>query len=87
MAIKVRLKLLEGDDPELCQEALCQRIVITETIVHPDGTEVQIGEGPPPLCEACPYHEGGGPIRHIEVARTRGESAIKRDEPGVISWP
>jgi hypothetical protein len=87
MAIKDRLRRLEGDGPYLCQEAYCQRIVFTETIVHPDGTEEQIGEGPPPLCEACPYREGGGPIRHIEVIKNHGGIASKNEEPGVISWP
>jgi hypothetical protein len=87
MAIKDRLRRLEGDGPDLCEEAHCQRIVTTETIVYPDGTEEQIGEGLPPLCEACPYHEGGGPIRHIVVIKNCGQIVRKNEEPGVISWP
>ena len=70
MAISDRLKKLVGDyGPELCKERACRRIVTTEVIRYPDGSEERVGEEPPELCSECPHREGGGPIRQIEVVR------------------
>jgi hypothetical protein len=41
-----------------------------EVIHYPDGTEERVGCELPPLCPACPYREGSGPIRIVEVVRT-----------------
>ena len=65
-----RAKKLEGAlGPQLCESRTCMLVVTTEAILHPDGTKERLGEGPPPLCGTCPYLEGGGPIRHIEVVK------------------
>jgi len=73
MALADRLrrakKLEAAVGPQLCEARPCMRRVTTEVIVHPDGTEERLGEGPPPLCDLCPYREGGGPIRHIEIVK------------------
>jgi hypothetical protein len=42
---------------------------VVEIINYPDGLEERLGEGPPHLCEPCPYREGGRPIRHVEVVK------------------
>ena len=68
MGLAARVKRLEGNGPELCEEGYCMRLVTTELILYPDGTMDQIGEAPPPKCAACPYREGGL-IRHIEVVK------------------
>ena len=65
-----RAKKLEGVPvPQLWEARPCVRLVTTEVILYSDGTEERIGDGPPPLCELCPYREGGGPIRHVEVLK------------------
>ena len=69
MGIKDRLRRLEGDGPELCEERTCTRMVHTELIRYPGGTEVRLGEEPPELCASCPYLAGRGPIRRIEIVR------------------
>jgi hypothetical protein len=69
VAIEDRLKRLEGDSPDLCAERPCVRLYTTEVIRYPDGTRERIDEGPPPKCAACPYREGGGPMRHLEVVK------------------
>jgi hypothetical protein len=71
MGIEKRLRRLEAErGPKLCEEHYCMRApTVVEVILHPDGTEERLGEGPPPLCDLCPYREGGGPIRHIEVVK------------------
>lgn len=69
MGIKERLRRLEAErGPTLCEERNCLRRITTETIRYPDGTEVRLGEGPPPLCKQCPYRDGG-PIRHVEILK------------------
>jgi len=68
MGLAARVKRLEGDGPELCDQRYCMRLTTTEVNLYPDGTEERLGEGPPPLCEHCPYREGG-PIRHIEIIK------------------
>ncbi len=72
MALSRRLKKLEGNyGPELCEERHCLRpTTFVEVIRYPDGTMSPVGDPPPPLCESCPYREGGGPIRHILVVRS-----------------
>lgn len=69
MTLEDRLKRLEGEyGPELCEERHCMRApTVVEVLCYPDGTEERQGEEPPPLCLACPYREGGGPLRVIEV--------------------
>jgi hypothetical protein len=67
VAIRDRLRRLEGDGPKLCADASCVRIVVTE-VRYQDGQEVLLkGTPPPPPCGMCPYSEGGGPINHIQV--------------------
>ena len=71
MAVRDRLRRLEGDHgPELCSEPHCLRIITTEVIRYPDGSEEYVGDPPPPMCESCPYREGGGTIRHIVVVKS-----------------
>ncbi len=71
MGVRDRLKRLEGDEPERCEEAPCLRGISTvETIVYPDGTRETVGGPLPPLCEACPVRRGEGPIRRVEVVRS-----------------
>jgi hypothetical protein len=69
MGLAARVKQLEEDGPELCEQRYCTRLVTTEVTLYPDGTADRIGEEPPPKCASCPYREGGGPIRHVEVVR------------------
>ena len=68
MGLADRVKRLEGSGPELCGQAYCMRFT-TVVSLYPDGTEERLGEGPPPLCDHCPYREGGGPIRHVEIIK------------------
>jgi hypothetical protein len=53
-----------------------------EVIHYPDGLEERLGEGPPPLCESCPYREDGGPegrIRVVEIVLSRPVKRSYRD--------
>ena len=71
----------EGDDREAAKAArrrqpgavrgalLCTRRTNTELIRYPDGIAYRIGEEPHPTCASCPYREGNGPIRHVEVVK------------------
>jgi hypothetical protein len=68
---------LEGaHGPQLCMERPCMRITTMEVSRYPGDIEEKVSELPPPLCESCPYREGGGPIRHVEVVKRY------RDPPG-----
>jgi hypothetical protein len=50
--------------------ASCRIAVNTELILHPDGTEEAVGEGPPPLCAGCPERESGRlRVRWVQVVR------------------
>jgi hypothetical protein len=71
VALNDRLNRLEGEyGPELCEERYCMWApTFVEVIHYQDGTEELVGEGPPPLCTPCPYHEGGRPVRHVEVVK------------------
>ena len=72
MGIEKRLRRLEAQrGPKLCEERYCMRApTFVEVIRFPDGSDKRLGEEPPPLCEQCPYREGGGPIRHVEVVKS-----------------
>lgn len=73
MALRDRLNRLEGAyAPELCEERFCTRLVTTELVLHPDGTEECIGNPPPELCASCPERSSPTPrVRHIEVVLDR----------------
>jgi hypothetical protein len=73
VALRVRLKRLEGDfGPMLCEERYCMRVVTTELVLHPDGREERIGNPPPELCTSCPELSNRRPrVRHIEVILDR----------------
>jgi len=81
VAIRERLRRLEGDGPELCESCphkgpiLC---LVATRIVYPDGSEEfhrdpeDPGDEPTQFCARCPYGPGGEepPITLIEVVRT-----------------
>jgi hypothetical protein len=69
MGLAARVKKLERNGQELCEHRYCMRLTTTELIRYPDGTEERVGEEPPPKCASCPYREGGGLIRHVEVVK------------------
>jgi hypothetical protein len=73
VALSDRLKRLEEDyGVKLCEERYCARIVTTERILHPDGTQERIGRPPPELCTSCPEHTNPTPrVRHVEVVLDR----------------
>jgi hypothetical protein len=73
VALSDRLKRLEGEhDLELCKERFCTRLVTTELVLHPDGTQERIGDPPPELCASCPERSSPMPgVRHIEVVLDR----------------
>ena len=80
MAIRDRLSRLEGDEAGLCAggASACQRqpveTIMVTRIIYEDGSEdwqrPPRAEKSEPLCEFCPYREGGLPIRTIEVVRS-----------------
>jgi hypothetical protein len=71
MGIRDRLRRLEAErGPNLCEACHClQAPTFVEIIHYPDGSEERLGDEPSPLCQRCPYCEGGGPIRHVEVVK------------------
>jgi hypothetical protein len=72
VAINDRLQRLENKYPEpACEKQPCRRATaFTEWERREDDTLALVkGTPPPPLCAACPYREGGGPIRHVRVVR------------------
>jgi hypothetical protein len=71
VALSDRRKKLEGHHgPKLCEERYCMWApTFVEVVRLPDGSEERVGRKPPPLCPACPYREGGGPIRIVEIVR------------------
>ena len=69
MGLATRVKRLEGDAPELCEERYCMRRTTAELIRYPDGTEERLGEDSHPKCEVCPYREVAGPRRHVEIVK------------------
>lgn len=73
MALSDRLNRLEKEhELELCEERFCTRLVTTELVLHPNGTEERIGDPPPELCASCPEHSSPTPrVRHIEVVLDR----------------
>ncbi len=82
MGIKDRLRRLEGDEPERCEEAPCLRGISTvETVVCPDGTRETTGGPLPPLCERCPVRRGEGPIRRVEVVRSYSGTELEGLQP------
>ncbi len=82
MGVRDRLKRLEGDEPERCEEAPCLRGISTvETVVCPDGTRETTGGPLPPLCERCPVRRGEGPIRRVEVVRSYSGTELEGLQP------
>jgi hypothetical protein len=71
MGLEKGLRRLEAQrGPKLCEERHCMRApTFVEVIHNSDESEERLGCEPPPLCESCPYREGGGPIRHLEVVK------------------
>jgi hypothetical protein len=69
MGLATRVKRLEGNGQELCEQRYCMRRTTVEVIRYSDGTEERVGEEPPPKCASCPYRERRGPICHVEVMK------------------